>query len=378
MNMMPHILHVIDSLAPGGAERMVVEIANATDKQRYRVSVCVTRAKSSLALRPALAANVPVHILPRRFRFDLPAFWEFSALCRREQVHLLHVHNRPSFRFVAVLKAFGCLPSVPVVFLDQYGDVEMNPRLPLDLQWAVQFVKPYWVGVHPDLTSVAVRVGVTPKDTFVITNAIDFACFDCVPETPLEDILGPAHSTPVGIIIANVRPQKDYVSLLHALAQVKDLSWHLLAVGGFSDLAYYQTCLGLMYALGLEERITFLGPRLDVPTLLKAADFAVLSSRSESGPLVLLEYAAAGLPFVSTQVGLIGDSLARLGIPEFVPPQDVHELARALRRLLALSPGERKERGMKTRELAAPYFDIRNVMPKWYQLYERALEGSTL
>ncbi|MBC7242909.1 MAG: glycosyltransferase [Anaerolineae bacterium] len=182
----------------------------------------------------------------------------------------------------------------------------------------------------------------------------------------------------MGIIIANVRPQKDYVSLLHALAQVKDLSWHLLAVGGFSDLAYYQTCLGLMYALGLEERITFLGPRLDVPTLLKAADFAVLSSRSESGPLVLLEYAAAGLPFVSTQVGLIGDSLARLGIPEFVPPQDVHELARALRRLLALSPGERKERGMKTRELAAPYFDIRNVMPKWYQLYERALEGSTL
>lgn len=38
------ILHVIDSLALGGAERMLVDIANASVSDGHTVSVCVTRA----------------------------------------------------------------------------------------------------------------------------------------------------------------------------------------------------------------------------------------------------------------------------------------------------------------------------------------------
>jgi len=375
MTRRPHVLHVVDSLAPGGAERMVAEIANATDEERYRASVCVTRSTSSLALAPALAEGVQLHVLPRRFRFDPPGFRAFVTLCRREGVDLLHVQNRPSFRFVAVLKALGCLPPVPIVFLDHYGNVEVNNRLPFDLRWAVWFVKPYWAGVHPDLTRMALCVGIAPEDAFVITDAIDFTRFDRAPAARLDGIVEPGHDAPVGIIVANVRPQKDYISFLRALSQVKDLPWHMLAVGGFNDPAYHQECLDLLRALGLEDRVSFLGPRLDVPALLKTADFAVLSSRSESGPLVLLEYAAAGLPFVSTRVGFVGKSLADLGIGKFVAPGDVDGLARALRQLVQLPPEELTKRGHQTRKLAATHFDIRNVMPQWYEVYERALEG---
>lgn len=374
----PHVLHVVDSLAPGGAERMVVEIANATDPARYRVSVCVTRCNSSLALAPALSQDVRLHVLPRQGRFDLLGFKAFAQLCQSEGVGLLHVHNRPSLRFVAMCKALGYLPRVPVGFLDQFGDVEIGERLPADLRWALRWVKPYFVGVQPDLATAAQRSGVPSWKTTVVSNAIDFSAFEEATAASVDVTRsGPVHG-PTGILVANVRPQKDYKTLLQALAQVKDRPWCLLAVGGFNDVAYHRVCLDLVQALGLEGRISFLGPRLDVPSLLKAADFAVLSSRSESGPLVLLEYAAAGLPFVSTCVGLIGRSLADLGVSEFVPPGDADALAAALRRLLVLSPEERRARGQHTRELIASRFDIRNVMPQWYHVYERALGGGPL
>jgi glycosyltransferase involved in cell wall biosynthesis len=376
----PHILHVVDSLAPGGAERMVVEIANATDKRRYRVSVCVTRAGANLALRPSLSQDVGFHVLSRRFRFDLPGFWEFARLCQREGVDLFHVHNRPSLRFIAMCKALGCLPRKPVVFLDQFGDIEIGDHLQAQFQWIFRWVKPYYVGVQPSLTQAAQRSGIPPEMATVVSNAIDFSPFEEGTPAPAraEPIRRNLIQGPTGVIVANVRPPKDYQTLLLALSQIRDQPWHLLAIGSLSDQVYSQKCLQLAAALGLVDRVSFLGSRLDIPALLKAADFAVLSSRSESGPLVLLEYAAAGLPFVSTRVGLIGKALADLGVPEFVPPGDAEALAAALRRLLQLSPEERRARGQQTHDLAASRFDIRNVMPQWYHVYERALEGDPL
>jgi glycosyltransferase involved in cell wall biosynthesis len=69
------------------------------------------------------------------------------------------------------------------------------------------------------------------------------------------------------------------------------------------DEAYAKACLALRDELGLRERVLFLGSRADIVELLAGADFAVLCSKTESGPLALVEYAASGLPFVSTRVG---------------------------------------------------------------------------
>ncbi len=124
---------------------------------------------------------------------------------------------------------------------------------------------------------------------------------------------------------------------------------------------------------GVDKRIDFLGKRTDVVDLLSAADFGILTSRSESGPVALLEYGAAALPFVATRVGSIGRDLAERGLPEFVPPADEHALAQALERLLALPPQQLRARGENGRLTIRPHYDIEAVMPLWYEVYEHAL-----
>jgi glycosyltransferase involved in cell wall biosynthesis len=88
--------------------------------------------------------------------------------------------------------------------------------------------------------------------------------------------------------------------------------------------------------LGLDPRVRFLGgrPRDDVLRVLHAADAALLSSRWENFPHLVVEALAVGTPVIATSVG---------GVPEvvhdgenglLVPAGDAEALAAAIRRFL--------------------------------------------
>ena len=65
-NHLPHIMHIIDSLSVGGAERMAVDIVNNIDRQAFSVSMCATRRSGSL--QRELKQSIPFITLDRRQR----------------------------------------------------------------------------------------------------------------------------------------------------------------------------------------------------------------------------------------------------------------------------------------------------------------------
>lgn len=367
----PHILHVIDSLALGGAERVLVEIANATDSNRYRVGVCVTR--SDLTLASALDPQVTVFSLDRHRRFELDKVRHLEKFCRQEQVDLLHVHMRSSFLFISTMKLMGFLRGIPVIFLEQDGDIEINHRFPLALRLAVWFFQPFFVGVHPELTNAAIRAGLTPERAFIISNTIRFSDYRLPEKISIEKLIGRSTQSPVGVMVANIRPTKNHYFLFDALAELRAEPWTMLLVGGATIPEYLEACLRRVAELGLSEKVIFLGAFAQVPQLLRSVDFGVLTSKSESGPLALLEYVASGLPFASTRVGLVGNTLHAMGIPTLVEPGDRNAFVDGLRALLRLEPEERAARVDRAMHLASFRFDIHSVMTEWYALYAKIL-----
>ncbi len=116
----------------------------------------------------------------------------------------------------------------------------------------------------------------------------------------------------------------------HALERVPDVS--LLVVGDGPDRSELEQ---LSSTLGLDGRVRFLGPRSrdDVLEILFAADAALLSSRWENFPHVVVEALAVCTPVIATRVG---------GVPEvvrdgenglLVPAGDADMLAAAIDRL---------------------------------------------
>jgi glycosyltransferase involved in cell wall biosynthesis len=90
----------------------------------------------------------------------------------------------------------------------------------------------------------------------------------------------------------------------------------------------------LAQALGVAERVRFLGLRHDVPALLAGADVATLTSRWEGLPNVVIEAMAMGAAVVATDVGGCGELVGDDEAGRLVPMESPEAVARALRELL--------------------------------------------
>lgn len=134
------------------------------------------------------------------------------------------------------------------------------------------------------------------------------------------------------IHVASLNPVKDQVTLLHALARLvrEGVDFRMDVVGEDTLGGRVQALCG---ELGLVERVRFHGflTRSQLRPLVEAADVHVVSSRHETGPLVALEAAVAGVPTVGTRVGHLAEWAPTAALA--VDVADAEALAAAIRTL---------------------------------------------
>jgi glycosyltransferase involved in cell wall biosynthesis len=357
------VLHVIDSLAPGGAERMVVDLANVGRRHGLVPSICVTRTETTLA--SDLHSDIEVAVLGRQRSFEAGAIRRMTSLAR--QADVLHVHGRSSFALLATICAMG-IRIPPIVLHDHFGAIESDVSVPVWFRWAHRYLSAY-VGVYSKLGEWAGAAGVADAKSHVISNALDLGRFAPRDRHQARQALDLCAGQRVGILIANLRHDKGVDVLIAAMARATPSAAVVLIVGAPQDADYAQACTAAAKAAGLQDRVRFLGRRTDAAALLWAADFAIMSSRTESGPLTLIEYLACGLPIVYTPAGDIGRRLAALGVPGHVPAGDADAMARALNDVSEASTDDLQTRARRgARSLAE--FDLDAVFPQWLSLYQ--------
>ena len=135
------------------------------------------------------------------------------------------------------------------------------------------------------------------------------------------------------IHVASLNRVKDQSTLLRALAALhKSGSRFEMDVVG--DDTLHGEIQALANQLGLSQIVRFHGflTQRRLRPLLEAADLMVHSSRHETGPLVVLEAAVAGVPTIGTRVGHIAEWAPDAAIS--VPVGDWDRLAAAIRLLL--------------------------------------------
>ncbi len=102
------------------------------------------------------------------------------------------------------------------------------------------------------------------------------------------------------IHVARLGPAKNHAFDLRIMEALRAMGVHarLLLCG---DGPYREDLAADVQRLSLDDMVTFLGPRKDVPDLLQAADVMILPSTFEGLPYTALEAQAAGLPLLLSQ-----------------------------------------------------------------------------
>lgn len=166
-------------------------------------------------------------------------------------------------------------------------------------------------------------------------------------------------SAPVRLVmIARMCEQKDHPTLLRALAELRDLEWHLDLIG---DGPLRDDTGNLVEELGLAERISVLGLREDTVQLLARAHIYLLVSNWEGFPRSILEAMRAALPVIATEVGGVSESVGDGTSGFLVPRSDVRVLADRLRRLIE-SPSLRLTMGKEGRVRYEQRFTFERVL----------------
>jgi glycosyltransferase involved in cell wall biosynthesis len=160
---------------------------------------------------------------------------------------------------------------------------------------------------------------------------------------------------------------KGVWDLLHAaepvLAQAPNTRFVLGGVAEFPQVE--REIRSFIAARGLTERVALPGTLRgeDKLAAFGAADLFCLPTHLDNQPVVLLEAMAAGLPIVSTRVGVIPEMMVDGEHGLLIPPGDRGQLVDALVRLLG-DDLARARMGALGRAWAAAEFDRRVVIAK--------------
>lgn len=335
------ILHLIDTLAPGGAERVMVNACNWLYEAGCEVeAVLLTNRRTDLA--DSLRRDIPLRILNRRGRADWKAASRLAALMRGADI--VHAHMRHNYRYAALAaKIFGVKTKLAL------HDHSSSPRLLAGLN---NFFRPaYFIGASAFSTTYArERLGMR-KNVFLLENAVE--------TRPMP----PAASRKGIALVSNIKPIKNQSFALR-LASLLPETLHLY--GAVQDQAYFEglqsVCLEKNLALEWHTE------RCDIPAALNRHRLGLHVSPNETGPLAVIEYLAQGLPFLAYRTGAAADLIGR-DFPEFfIDHFEPEAWAERIRQLLAAPPD--RERMARVFER---HFSKQRYVSQCLEIYRRIL-----
>jgi glycosyltransferase involved in cell wall biosynthesis len=317
------IAYVIDTLACGGSQRLLVDIATRLNREHFTPRVFALTASGVLEKR-LHARAVPVSIYHKAKGMDFRVIPKLAHDLKAWQPDVVHtfLFTANSFGRVAAL-----LARVPLIIGTEHCYCQKSRfRIWIDRVLA-KFTDRIVVVTKEIAEQVVGEYQIASSKVVMIEEGIDFAEF--FPRLQLERRTRVAAGRPRLGIVARLEPQKDHQTFLAAMALVlsKQPAAEVWVVG---DGYLRAELTNQVRAAGIAEQVKFLGFREDLPDVLRNLDVFVVSSQWEGLPIALLNAIATELPFVSTAVGGIREMFADGEHGRLVAPGSPSALAGAV------------------------------------------------
>jgi glycosyltransferase involved in cell wall biosynthesis len=353
---------VISSLERGGAERIMVQLANSWAQLGYQVTVLafddahpgyeVHSAVDLQRLRLSAESKNFLQALTRNFR-------RLRLLRRaiRESKPDIVISFMDKVNVITLAATRGLGRPVVVYELADPGTYDIGRTWSGLRRITYRFADALVCLTSPALTFLQAR---TKVRGYVIQGAVTVLAHPTSHTARDEG----SHTL---IAMGRLSTEKGFDLLLDAFARIAahhpDWSLKILGQGPLRSALQAQA-----WRLDLGERVRFAGEVPDPFPILSAADLFVFPSRSEGFGMALAEAMACGLPVVSFDCPSGPRDIVRDGVDGIlVPPEDVAAMAAALDRLMG-DAQERQRLAARAPEVTTR-FSRERVLSLWQNVF---------
>lgn len=291
------ILQLIDTLRPGGAEKMAVNYANAIAECGHTSFLVTTREKGSFV--KDLEEKVVYRFLNRKSRYDLRAILKFGRILKQNEIEIVHAHGTSWF-FGAICKIL--YRNHKLIWHNHSGNSKNMSKLTRGFLKLFSRAFNGVISVNNELHNWA-------KKSLIIRKCICLPNF--ITEFSRKKVIKNIVNFNI-VCVANLRSEKNHSLLLSATDElVKSIKLHVHFIGNDfkDDYSRY-----IIREFNKREYVTYHGASKDINGLLKNMQLGILVSKYEGMPMVLLEYGVMNLPVISTDVGSCAELLEGNGI----------------------------------------------------------------
>ena len=352
------ICHVSLGLCTGGMERLLVEFARCYNQNRFELHFVALHNVGQPA-EDIRAAGCTVHVLPDLRGRPWAQWRELVRFFKSLQPDVVHTHNAYP-HFYGTMAARWC--GVPAVINTRHGRRIGTTWKARTWFWLAGLLADRVVAVSDDAANLCRVDSSLPKRRIArIWNGIDLTRFT---------YRGPS-SEPVAISVARLSPEKDFPTLVRAVALAAEVvpELKLKIVGDGPERSKIEQ---VIHELGQSQRIELLGERQDIPELLATAGFFATATLTEGISLTLLEAMACGLPVLATHVGGNPEIVEEDVTGFLVPSADVDALAAGLIRMVQ-SAARWPELGFQGRQRVERHFTNKQMVGDYERLYDTLL-----
>lgn len=367
------ILHIIESLEIGGAEMVVVKLANSM-AGFHEVSICCVKTTGPLVER--LNKGIKVYCLSKKEGNDLRIPFKIARLVRKGDYNVVHSHNWGIF-FDAIMGAR--LGGAAKILHTSHGNFLKYPEtMRGQINRRIRWIMDRFALLFLDqvvTVSLFIKKQITdyfylnPEKIEVIYNGI---------EVPSPQIRTPHKKSEkedfIFVFVGRIAAVKNLSMMLRALAELIKNTDKRISLWIIGDGPEKTSLEDLSKNLKIFDKVKFWGFRNDIKELLNKSDVFMLTSHYEGISIALLEAMASSIPAIVTDVGGNGEIIRNGKNGFLVPDNDVEACFLAMKKITD-NHTMRIEMAQNARKTVNDRFSLESSVESYFLNYSKKSFG---
>lgn len=359
------ILHLISGGETGGSKNHLISLLSQFSAEE--IILCVM--EEGLLSTDAKKAGIRTEILNQKSRYDFSVVKKLSSLIKKENISLVHTHGPRANLFAYLTRMISPFKWVTTIHSDPSLDFVkggLKGRAFTMLNMNIIKKIDHFFAVSHRFGEMLEGFGIEKDKISIIYNGISF--HEPTFQKLSLDEFGLNTNDFIVIMVARYHPIKNHDLAINAVVKLREegIPIQLICVGdGPERQVLEKKVVGKDY-------IHLAGFRDDIHAILELGDCLLLTSNSESFPLVLLEAARAKKTIVTTDVGGVSALLPTEEYGYIVPIGNLNRVVEALKNLYdSKISGDIQTKGEKLYQHAKEKFSLNQLEEATRSTYKK-------